>query len=347
MESLQSTIRQALLNRVAPDQAENLSDRPLLVVVPDYRRDGQTEEVIQALAVVESDDYRLLTLEQSDPFWLFVRSLRRSILDSGPISLIPSGESALIQSVALPLILGRFFGRFVRLDLRAPRFYTLLENPGFLDLMVLEQFHEILVNSPEESHWLRRRGINAKAQPLASMSAAYPVRSIERVQPRLLVPAYSGDLVNLTGLIKAFRLVKAKYPRAEMALLMLDDLSCEVDRLCRNEQVSGITYVDAYLVEDIHRSVAEADLFLNVSLGGDHAGMVTRALQSGLPIVSTDSVWARSFMERPDWYRPVDPNNPGELADVLIELIESPPEVTRLAACSRQAALRLVRETDH
>jgi glycosyltransferase involved in cell wall biosynthesis len=235
---------------------------------------------------------------------------------------------------AAVVCLARFLGRAVNLDLRASSLWSKLEQLSGLDVAIARQCCRVIVSGRQEARWLERRGIPVEVViPLASPSQC-PVRHITSVQPRILAPVLNHELTNLASLVRAYRLVKEKYPRAEMSVVAWPSGAEELKARFRDERVNGVSILAADSLTDLVDGFAIADLLLQVSPGGNHAAIVMRALQSGLPVVAADSVWARSFLPTTDWYLPVDADRVRSLADTIIGLVESPTRVRELAAAA-------------
>ena len=87
--------------------------------------------------------------------------------------------------------------------------------------------------------------------------------------------------------IRAFALLKTRYPDATLSIVGAGSLETDLKRLCRSLGMSGIRFLGAVEPAEMPSVLDAADIFLNSSLIDNQPLSILEAAASGLPIVST------------------------------------------------------------
>jgi len=269
-----------------------------------------------------------------------IRSLRR-LARMLPICDIVHYRLAASESwswlVLFQALVIRFFGKPLLVDLRDCLDGFDIENPPPLLRMILAQSSLVVVASTFAAGRLARRGLHTRAIPEALADHDFSDRQINKVQPRLLTMLPPRDEAAAARLIKAFRRIKDKYPRAEMAIV-----GDEQDRegclgLFNGWTVGLVTFVSALDAGAVRRCYADADLYVSLDPEAGRRSLL-KAMAAGLPVVAA----AEGGLPGPviDRYNGLTYrwNDPGELADNVVDLIEDPPLVAGLVAHARSTA---------
>jgi phenylacetate-CoA ligase len=147
---------------------------------------------------------------------------------------------------------------------------------------------------------------------------------------------------DVVGALRAFRLVKQKYPRAEMVVVGDGTLRSRLLNKVDTERLHGIEFVgtvDQSRRADLYR---DCDVYLNPSLLDESPTSLVYAFASGLPVVTTDAD-GLLHMVRAGVSALVSPmGDHVGLADSVIELIENPELVRRLSEQGRNEARKYV-----
>ncbi|MCH7691084.1 MAG: glycosyltransferase [candidate division Zixibacteria bacterium] len=254
----------------------------------------------------------------------------RLIPSSGSIDVIYTGSGSFIKSV-LPLVLiGRFFGKRVSL------FYY----PGDSIDSSLSRFHRAVLTICDSvyvaSRFLQRQLLRQKIASKLYLPPCdaniYEKKEIVSVQPSLLVVEPDGQTAGLFTLLKAFELVKQKYPRAELIVLTHKE---HIIKLLMCPAMRTLNGVDCRALDDsdsLRKSYAGADLFINCLFSETIAIPMICAMSAGLPVISFDTSGSRELIEHNRNGILVKHNDVGGLADAVIDLIESPETVAKISS---------------
>ncbi len=232
------------------------------------------------------------------------------------------------------VLIARFFGKAVVADLGFSFDEEHFEHPPVVLRIILGLCTVAVVTSEHATTVLTRRGINAIQIQEALASTEFTDRKVNSVQPQILTVFPHANQIAAECVVKAFRMVKAKYPRTEMTILVdgrdrdaCRELISERDRL-------GIAVVSAGNAGETASCYAEADMFVNSSVVGGLRPML-KGMASGLPVVSAAGYFRDELIVDHRNGLAYRENDPGELADRIIELIEAPDLINGLTDHAR------------
>ena len=121
--------------------------------------------------------------------------------------------------------------------------------------------------------------------------------------------------------LRAFRIVKQKYPRAELVMAGDGSQRDELDELVEDERINGVTFPGAVPHHEMVKHYSEADLYINGSFRADIPVSLFEARACGLPVIS---------LGHHEKHLQCEIKNHIDLADVIILLVERPDLVKRL-----------------
>ena len=152
-----------------------------------------------------------------------------------------------------------------------------------------------------------------------------PGPDVERLQPRILTTRALEPHANPTLLVKAFKIVKQKYPRAELVMAGEGSQREELMDLVESERINGVTFCGIVRHEDMPEQYGQADLYINGSFRSDIPVSMLEAQACGLPVVS---------LGQHEKHLRCAVKNHIDLADLILYLVENPDEVKRLLSAS-------------
>ncbi|MCH9024394.1 MAG: glycosyltransferase family 4 protein [candidate division Zixibacteria bacterium] len=259
----------------------------------------------------------------------------RLIPSAGSIEIVYTGLGSFLGSV-LPLVLiGRFFGKKVSL------FYYPGESidgtPGWFHRAVLTICDSVYVASRFLQRQLLRNRIESKFYLPPCDARIYEIKEIVSLQPSMLVVEPGGQSAGLFTLLKAFELVKQKYPRAELIVLthkkyLLELLICPAMRTLNGVDCRALDDSDS-----LRKSFAGADLFINCSFSESISIPMICAMSAGLPVISFETSGSRELIEHNQNGILVKHNDVGGLAGAIIDLIESPETVAKISSEAKKS----------
>jgi hypothetical protein len=232
------------------------------------------------------------------------------------------------------VLVARFFGKAVVADLGFSINEESFEHPPLVLRMILGLCTVVVVTSERAVAMLARRRIVAVQIPEALASTEFTDRKVNSVQPQILTVFPHADRVATECVVKAFRVVKIKYPRAELTILVDDQDRDSCRQLISDPDRSSITVASTGNAKEAASCYAEADMFVNSSVVGGLRPML-KAMASGLPVVSAAGYFRNELIVDRRNGLAYRENNLGDLADRIIELIEAPDLIHELTDHAR------------
>ncbi len=269
----------------------------------------------------------------------FIRRLRRSMSECDIVQIIES-SSVPFHLFTLPaIIVSRFYGKRTLLEVDAVRAENLLERWKLPLLPILRQVNAMIVGSTHAARSLERFALHPQIIPPHVDCRTVSHRVISSLQPRLLCARPLEPDMNLVCLLHAFKLVKQKYPRAELVIAGDGPQRNQLLRLIEVERLSGITFSDPSWAS-LNDELQACDLMVNSSSRDDLPAILLQALAAGLPVISTDAGGIPELAQQTDALILVPLNDHTAMAEEIIRLIENPDRVRRLSNSARVIALQ-------
>jgi len=251
-----------------------------------------------------------------------------------------------LEQVVPALILGRFYGTKVILRYRSNKAETELESYGRTLLPFLRLADRIEVGCGHTQRLFAGYGFDSTIRPEQVDTDLFQPRHRASVQPQIVIARRLEPGNGLTTALKAFALVKLKYPRAELTIMGDGPQREALERLVATERIFGVTFTGEIDRTEVARRMAEADVLLNASNTDGLPLSLLEAMTSGLAIVTTDTGDIATVV-RDRHNGLITPSySAAALADRLNELVESPELVARLSDQAARSAVRFHQTAD-
>ncbi len=254
--------------------------------------------------------------------------------------IFPTSGKGLWSHLALPIILSRFFGKRVLLSYNGSEQELLAGNINMLRMRLLASCDAVTVNSRGLSRGLRSRDINADFVYRMVDEDRVPRMEISRVTPRILVALPLERFHSLPCVIRAFSLVKQKYPRAELVFSGQGRQTRLLESIVTDEQLSGVSVDTSGDEKSFYKRLRQSDVLVNSSALDYIPASILVAMAAGLPVVTTRHPSTSDLIDDRTNGLFFGVNDHQALADRLIELVESPELVRALARQGRRSASR-------
>ncbi len=217
-------------------------------------------------------------------FGLFLLRVRTEIKQNSIMHLFVFSSVSFIFQIIPLFIVGKFYRKQVVVEFMDFQNYYLAEEPSMLIRYFLKFADSVIVLSHRQSRILRQKGVNAlKAKSHLNLTNISP-RVIERVQPFILASAYLEDVFNVNCLLKAFKLVKQKYPRAELVIVGSGSKNEKIEELIAESAINGVTLKSA---DNFSEYLCKADLFVHCYHIEYFAQEILTAMAHGLPVMAS------------------------------------------------------------
>lgn len=269
-----------------------------------------------------------------------LRALARSMPHLATVTVTFRSGMSFFDQVAPVLLLGRFFGTHVILRYRSSKAEAELEDYGRAMLPFLGLAGRIEVNCRHLADTFAAYGVKAAVEPERVDRTLFSPRRVTSVQPKIIMTRRLDRGNNPTAAIRAFQLVKMKYPRAELLVLGDGPQRPWLEQLVASERIFGVTFTGQVYHSEVARHMSEADIYLNSSAIDGLPVSLLEAFSAGLAVVTTDAgdIGSVATDERNALVAPV--NDYVGLSDRIIRLVEQPELVAALSAHAAATAER-------
>lgn len=262
------------------------------------------------------------------------RKLVRAIPKFDAIELIHDGTESFVKNLVPAVLIARFYGKEISLHYYPPDYPDRIP---YLHRKVLPLFSRVWAGSHFEQRQLFSFGIKSEVKYPPLNFEAFPVRTITEIQPHILVAHENPGDAGGVSAISAFKMVKEKYPRAVLTVITSDKSPWQtaIENKIHSSQCDY--YCEPFNLIELKKVFSEADVFLNVSPSETVSPALLTAMASGMTTISFESYGAREIIESGVNGFLVRHNEPGQIADRIIQLIEEPALVSRIS----QEAIRI------
>jgi phenylacetate-CoA ligase len=255
-----------------------------------------------------------------------LKELARSLPRWDVVHVFVSTLGELVSFSMPAVLLGRFFGRKIVVHVYSPHFGEWLDRWGRLIVPVLRQADVVAVPKGGNMSLIREHKLRITELPgVVDNEMSGAGGEAERLQPRMLTTRALEPHANPTLVLKAFKIVKQKYPRAELVIVGEGSQRDELTEWVDSERINGVTFSGVVQHADMAGFYNRADLYINGSFRSDIPVSLLEAQACGLPVVS---------LGQHEKHLRCDVKSHIDLADLILYLVENPDEVKRLLSAS-------------
>lgn len=266
----------------------------------------------------------------------YLKALARRLVKCDVLHLVYYPRVSFMFRVLPLVLLAKFFGRKVVLDHRTPIIFT----PGggerfFVErvwrlcdrVLVLSAYQRQIVNSFGGTAEFIRAGVDLdRIKP----------RVIKSVQPHIAVAADLEIEHNIASAIRAFKLVKQKYPRTEMTIIGTGSEEASLRAMVERETIHGITFAGPASGQKRTELLSNCDLYLNCSSVDYISAATAEAFACGLPVLTTLLTGGGEVLRSREDIILLPYGDHVGAAERVIELVENPELVEKLSLSSRK-----------
>lgn len=219
----------------------------------------------------------------------YLRKLALSIRNHDVVCIGASDSRAMIRLALPALVLARFFGKAAALRFDYPQAEQFLEKRGAWFRTMLKAGSPILVGSRYLEKAVGRYKLSAQriAGPVDFDGLEH--RVISQPQPKMLISCPLEPGYNVVCLLRAFEIVKQKFPRAELVIEGDGSEYRKLKRWVEKGKLHGVEFVRAGNLTELNALYKECDLYVHSASSDESPTAIVRAFAAGLPVVTTDA----------------------------------------------------------
>lgn len=265
---------------------------------------------------------------------LYVAALRR-LRGADVAHVFSASYWSFLLAPAPALLAARAAGARVVLNYRSGEADDHLRRWGALVHPWLRLADEIVVPSEYLKAVFASHGYRARVIPNVVDLERFRYRERTLPAPRLvstrnLEPYYAVD-----NTLQAFALVRARYPRATLALAGAGSEAARLRRLAVEMGAGGVRFLGRVEPAGMPAVLDAADIFVNSSVLDNQPVSVLEAFAAGLPVVSTATGDIGALLREGETGVAVPAGDPAAMAKAIIDLLENPTAATAMARRAR------------
>ncbi len=330
--------RRIELGEIATKNVENLQDALSVLYAMPLLTSNQQADFVQnkyaeLLQAEESDNNRLLNYQSIDrdtslllsapkfvqeiyAFCQFCLLIRKNIKSVATMHLFFfSTVSFLFQIIPL-LVIGKFYRKNVVLEFCNFKDYYLPEESSSIVRFFLKFADGVVVQSDRQCRTLKLKKIKAVSFKGRVQVENIEARVIENVQPKILVAANFESVFNANSVLKAFELVKQKYPRSELLFVGNGSQKNHIEKL-----LTSYSGVSLHTESEMAELFTQAEIFVHSYHIEYFAPEILTAMAHGLPVIASPIGMVDHLIQKEN-ILVYQFNDYSRLADNLLLLIE-------------------------
>ncbi len=253
-----------------------------------------------------------------------LKSLVRQVPDYKSVNITYQSGTSFYREIVPAVLIGQFFGKKMVLKYRSNKAESELEEIGRAMLSFLKLFHSIEVSSGYTADVFNKYGLKTTIVPLKVDEKLFKAKQITSVQPRIIMARRLERGNNISVGIKAFKIVKQKYPRAELYISGDGPQREWLEWLVESENIHGVSFTGSLSLEKLADQFSKSDIYLNTSTIDGMPLSLLEALYCGLPVISTKAGDIPDVIEDGLNGILVESTNYNQIADIIIKLVENP-----------------------
>ncbi len=236
------------------------------------------------------------------------------------------------RAIAPAILIGRYFGKPVELLFESNQAEVDLESYGRAIIPFLRYCDRIVVSCDYTGRVLGQFGLKSEKVSHQIDRSVFKPMLRDSIQPRIVTARRLLRSNNLATAIKAFQLVKYKYPRAELIILGDGPQFDGLNWLVNNERISGVTFCGQVSQAVCASEFQQSDIYLNPASIDGLPKSLLEALACGLPVISTKMGDIPSVISHEFNGLLVDRHGFVAMADAVIRLVENPDLFRKLSS---------------
>lgn len=174
--------------------------------------------------------------------------------------------------------------------------------------------------------------------PNIADTEVFSFKQRDNFRPLLVVSRQLEPLYNHETILRAFRIVKARYPEARLSIAGEGSEKSRLEKLSNDLNLKDVDFLGAMTHEQLAGIYATSDIMVNASLADNFPGAIIEAFLCGLPVVTSDVGGIPFLVVNNVSGVHVKPDDYKAMAEAVISLIERPEQASLLVANGKHIA---------
>ena len=211
------------------------------------------------------------------------RKLLRLIPRFESSQLFYDGTKSFLKSIVPAILISRFFGKGVSLFYYPDQIINAIPRAH---IKGMSWCNRVYVGTRYLQRELAEYQVRSEVMLPPVDLNSFPARTISEIQPHILLVHESAVDAGAICAMRAFIMVKHKYPRTTMTVVTSDAIRWQIGVMQLGQNIQGHYYCNPNEQEKIKSAFAIADVFVNCSPSETVTSPLLAAMVSGLPSIS-------------------------------------------------------------
>jgi glycosyltransferase involved in cell wall biosynthesis len=270
--------------------------------------------------------------------WVFIWRLLKSVRRVDVVHLFSASHLFFFAFAVPTILISRFYGKRMILNYRGGEAEAFLGGWGAIVKLFTRMCDVVVVPSGFLREVFAKHNIQTVVVPNIVDRDRFEYKERQCLAPKLLITRHLEKAYNIECILRAFVIVKERYPDAELGIVGAGDEPEEAQRLkdlVRDWALRGVTFHGYVAHERLHEIYQQYDIYVNASYIDNFPGALIEAFACGLPVVSTRAGGIPYIIQDGQTGFLVPLNDHLALADRVLELLANPPSASRMAKAAR------------
>jgi glycosyltransferase involved in cell wall biosynthesis len=214
----------------------------------------------------------------------YIKNLIKKIPECDIIHVLSAAHFSFLIRPAPAFLIGKYFKKKVILNYHSGDAEDHLLRYEAIIKWLLKYVDIVAVPSIYLHHIFGKFGINAKLIYNVVKEEEFPFRKRETFKPVFMVARMLEKLYNVQCVLKAFRLIQDKFPKASLIILGSGSQERFLKSLSRELKLTNVIFTGRIERNAIFKYYERADIMLNASNTDNMPVSILEAFSSGIPI---------------------------------------------------------------
>jgi glycosyltransferase involved in cell wall biosynthesis len=261
----------------------------------------------------------------------YIKNLIKEIPEYDVLHIFSASYLSFLIAPTPAVLIGKYFNKKVILNYHSGEAEDHLLRSEAIIKWILKYVDIVAVPSTYLQHIFSKFGIDTKVIYNVVNEDDFPFRERETFKPNFIVTRSLEPLYNLAYILKAFRLIQNKYPKASLTVAGSGSQEGFLKSLSRDLKLRNITFTGRVEWDQIAEYYEKADIMLNASNIDNMPISILEAFSSGIPVISTEAGGIPSIIRNGENGLLVPINDDKSMAEKVIYLLENQEIARRIA----------------
>lgn len=240
--------------------------------------------------------------------------------------------------VPLAVMVGKLFGKKIVMTYHGGAAKDFLQKYGFIAKPFLKRVDKIIGPDDFLKDTFAEFGFKAESIPYVSDSGGFYYKEREKLEPKLIIARHLEEIYNIPCALRAFQIVKERYPQARLKIVGSGSLENKLKSLVDEMGLSDVEFTGQIKYEDMPQTYQSCDILVNPTNYDIMPLTILEPFRCGLPVVSTNAGGIPYFIEDGENGLLVNKDDYVAMAKKICYLLENPEEACRIARNGKRTA---------